>query len=125
MLSKPNICYTEREATRAREALKNTEGHDRIFGSRIITILYQGKEINISEGTVVGSPAYQYEVNPDLSSVNQYQPLSAFKRPGKIYTLMYGSRVELDFTGREESSSAKQSYKELYGKLFVFKRCQV
>ena len=115
-LNRPHTCYTERQGNHALSALNDPEGRDRVLGTRLTTILYKGKEINIADVLSDAVPPNDMEVDPDLSSLDP--PLSAFKKPAKIYWPSY----ELDFTGSFEWQ--EKSYKELYGKRFVFKRCQ-
>jgi|SRR5271165_1320574 len=123
MSSHKNACYTEDEAgTAVKTKERKSQSSVRLVGSRVFTILYQDKFLNIVETAIVGSPWLSYEVDPDLGSVN----FSMFKEGGKVYELLGGGEVKFDFTedAPRGFDTPAALYKNLLGKQFIFKRCQ-
>jgi len=119
--SKKDDCFTEQEAeNHIRPQRKKYD--TRIVGTRIFTVLYKSRFINISESAVFGSPWLSYEVNPDLRMVN----IAAFKTSDKLYQFLDGGEVKFDFTKDAPNGfdTPENLYKGLLGTQFIFKRCQ-
>lgn len=119
--SQRGACFSERDAEHHIK-LQSSKYDTRIVGSRVFTILYKDRFVNISETAIVGSPWLSYEVDPDLRKID----LPAFKDGGTFYELLGGGEVRFDFTEDAPGGfdEPKLLYKTLLGTQFIFKRCQ-